>query len=300
MRANHINFQKARQLMARARTSFRRPTAVAFELTNRCNAKCAMCPRDLVKRNRENMNFDDFCRGVDSAVDAGVKAFQLSFFGESLLYNKLEEAITYIKSKDPTAVCVLNTNGSLLTEEKSKAMLEAGINSIRISIEGNSAEEYNSIRRGMDYNRLEKNVKTLRNLIDEGKYSCSITIQGLNIEGHPIDRDNYIAKWSQWADAVGVRNDHDTNGKMHEPLWHRLAPCPAILGQVIVLVDGRTTICAYDWAGEKAHNDITQNSISRIWHSRYLWMYRVIHLVGLKKLLPYCRSCNYQMGSLGV
>lgn len=289
-----------RQFWGMVKSSRKGPQVVAIELTNRCNAHCKMCPRDEVKRKHGDMDFELFKRTIDTSMDSGISVFQLSFFGESLLYHQLREAVEYIKGKDPNSVVVMNTNASILDKEKASELLEAGINSFRVSVEGNNAEEYAKVRIGMNYDRMRNNVKGLRQLIDEKGYNCSIIVQGLNVEGYPIDEKKYREDWEPYADQVGVRNDQETMSKTKEPFWNKLVPCPAILSQVIVMVDGRTTICAYDWKGDEAYEDISKNSLAKIWQSSKLKRYRLLHLMGLKKLIPICNSCQYRIGALGI
>lgn len=82
-----------------ARVLVKRPPIIAIELTNRCNAKCTMCWRDEVKRKHEDLDFEDFQKMVLKAGEAGNRVFQLSFFGESTLYEKLPEAVAFIKAE---------------------------------------------------------------------------------------------------------------------------------------------------------------------------------------------------------
>src|SRR3990167_10235450 len=95
------------------------PNSIDIELTNACNLNCIMCPRTTsMQRPIGMMDFDLFQKIVDEAVKYGTKAFSLHVFGESLLYPKIFEAISYIKNKDKNISITLSTNGTLLNHNK--------------------------------------------------------------------------------------------------------------------------------------------------------------------------------------
>lgn len=289
-----------KEFLKLVKTSFQRPSVIALELTNRCNAQCVMCPRDDISRKRENMDFELFKHAVDSSIKAGVFVFQLSYFGEPTLYPRLAEAVQYIKSKSPDAWVQLNTNAARLDEKTARNLLNSGISSIRISIEGNNKLEYNRIRVGLDFEQLEANVKRLREIIDDMNSACTIVVQGLNIKGVPLIEDEYKAYWGKYAHQVGVRNDREMVSLEKESLLHKVIPCPKLFSHLIIMADGNVTICGQDWGGFEAFNDINVNSVKNIWFSKKIVYYRLLHLFGLKKLIPICSTCRYRVKSLGI
>lgn len=125
-----------------------RPDKVYFEVTNYCNFKCDFCPINSSKREKRHMDFSLFKKGINDIVKdeiTGTIAYHI--LGEPLLYPHIFEALEYVKSKGLRND--LTTNGSLLTEERVKRIVEGNlIDKLNISVETISEKEHES--RGSD------------------------------------------------------------------------------------------------------------------------------------------------------
>lgn len=272
-----------------------KPPVVAIELTNRCNAHCTMCWRDEVKRKHTDIPFDDFKTIVLRAGDKGARVFQLSFFGESTLYKELVEAIAFIKKHYSDSVVVLNTNGAYLNDQLANQIIDAGVDQVRISIDGNNAEEYEKIRVGLKYETVRENVIGLWNLIQEKKAATQLLVQGLDLKEYTLDKEKYVKDWTPYAHKIATREEHDLIAQKKEPLLHKLLPCPKVFSQSIIMVNGEATICAYDWHGEIVVGNAIEEPAKSIWNSSIHWKFKVLHLLGMKRSLPLCKDCTYQM-----
>jgi MoaA/NifB/PqqE/SkfB family radical SAM enzyme len=128
-----------------------------------CNLKCVMCPWREMAKNAENRGI--MAPAVWQAIRPYLNRVQSVDFtggGEPLLQPKLAEWIA-----DATkAGCETGflSNGLLLTEEKLKKILSAGINWICISMDGATAEIYNKIRIGSNFERVCENVADIARL----------------------------------------------------------------------------------------------------------------------------------------
>ena len=275
--------------------SFHRPSILVIELSSMCNAKCTMCYKEESNRIKEHMDYELFKKIVDDAQSSNIDKIQLSFYGESLLYPQLIDAISYIREKIPKAFITINTNGMLLNPKLAKEMLDAGINSIAISIEGNNREEYENIRLKLKWNILKENIKAIREMIDKGKYSTKIGIMGLNVGDIQIDEKEYIKTWGEYADTMFVRNEFELNDKKRESSFHKLMPCNKILSQIVVMTSGDVTMCAYDWEAEVKYGNIKDNTLIELWNNPALKKKRSMHLWGKKKQVKLCDNCSYRV-----
>ncbi len=128
-----------------------------------CNLKCVMCPwREMAKKveNRGIMT-PAVWESIRPYLDR-VQSVDFTGGGEPLLQPKLAEWIA-----DATRTgCETGflSNGLLLTEEKLKEILDAGINWICISMDGATAEMYNKIRIGSNFERVCENVANIARL----------------------------------------------------------------------------------------------------------------------------------------
>ena len=128
-----------------------------------CNLKCVMCPWREIAKNAENRGI--MTQAVWEAIRPYLDRVQSVDFtggGEPLLQPKLAEWIA-----DATkAGCETGflSNGLLLTEDKLKKILTAGLNWICISMDGATAEMYHKIRVGSNFERVCENVAHIARL----------------------------------------------------------------------------------------------------------------------------------------
>lgn len=299
--SNFTSYQKIKQLISNStyyisnmRTSLERPPLLVVELTSRCNLICTMCSKDSSMRVKEHIDFELFKHIIDDAKESNIDTFQLSYYGESTLYPKLIEAINYTKKQIPNSFVSMNTNGLTLTPKLSKKLLDAHVDSIVISIEGNNKEEYEAIRVGSSWSILRKNIKNLREMIDSGNYSTKIGIMGLNVDDIYIDKELYIKTWGEYADTIFTRNTKEIEAKIKEPIFHKLLPCRKLFGQMVIMTSGDVTRCDDDWEGKVSYGNIKDSTILELWNSPTLRQLRRKHLLGQKRKINYCDTCTYK------
>lgn len=125
-----------------------------------CNLKCVMCPWREIAKKAENHGI--MTPAVWAAIRPYLNRVQSVDFtggGEPLLQPHLAEWIA-----DATkAGCETGflSNGLLLKEDKLKKILDAGIKWICISMDGATAEMYNEIRVGSNFDRVCENVANI-------------------------------------------------------------------------------------------------------------------------------------------
>ncbi len=146
-----------------------------LEVTTCCNMSCKKCSRVIIEKNPEHMNFENFKTIVDKIP--GLAITQITGLGETLLNPDIVKQLTYLKSKH--IYTGISTNGTGLTEEMSKDLLELGLDWIDISLPSADPEIYKQLR-GIDaianglldkisffqkLNRSKFNAKTETNIL---------------------------------------------------------------------------------------------------------------------------------------
>ncbi len=119
------------------------PRVVFIEVTNHCNLFCEMCPRTFVSyENAQTLSWDNFLRIIEQFPD--MQRAVLHGIGEPLINQDLERMVAYLKARDVTVL--FNTNGTLLTSERTRRLIDSGLDELRCSIDGASPEMYAQIR----------------------------------------------------------------------------------------------------------------------------------------------------------
>jgi MoaA/NifB/PqqE/SkfB family radical SAM enzyme len=144
-----------------------RPVCVYLETTNRCNLLCTTCPRTYEELEPPaDMSWALFTSIVDQIPD--LQRAVLHGVGEPMLVKNLPKMVRYLK--DRGTYVLFNTNGTVLSEKNGRALIEAGLDELRVSLDAANAKSYRAIR-GKDYfGRILKNVRAFRDLQErEGK-----------------------------------------------------------------------------------------------------------------------------------
>ena len=137
------------------------PVCLYLEVTNRCNLLCETCPRTFeTLEPPADMSWDLFTRIVDQVPN--IARVVLHGVGEPMLVRALPRMIRYLK--DRGTYVLFNTNGTLLNERNGRALIDAGLDELRVSLDAANAKSYRAIRGKDFFNRILRNVRTFRAL----------------------------------------------------------------------------------------------------------------------------------------
>src|SRR5438477_3938306 len=146
---------------ARTGNALRKPVCLYLETTNRCNLLCTTCPRTYEELEPPaDMSWQLFTSIVDQIPD--LQRAVLHGVGEPMLVRNLPRMVGYLK--DRGTYVLFNTNGTLLNERNGRALIEAGLDELRVSLDAANAKSFLAVR-GKDYfSRILRNVRAFRNL----------------------------------------------------------------------------------------------------------------------------------------
>lgn len=159
------------RLLLGERLPLQTPLSIHMFTSYVCDFKCIYCPHGLKEREFQEMfgkqkfmSFKTFKHAIDGLQEFPEKLKMISFdgWGEPLLNPEISEMITYAKKRDVADRIELVTNSYSLTHEKADAIIAAGLDRIRISIQGLSAKKYLDVSNvKIDYNKLREQLKYL-------------------------------------------------------------------------------------------------------------------------------------------
>src|SRR5215203_274649 len=157
----------------------RPPVCLYLETTNRCNLLCTICPRTYEELEPPaDMSWALFTSIVDQVP--GLARAVLHGVGEPMLVANLPRMARYLK--DRGVYVLFNTNGTVLSERNGRALIDAGLDELRVSLDASNRQSFKAIR-GRDYfGRITRNVRAFRELQErEGhtKPQVSIWLTGL-------------------------------------------------------------------------------------------------------------------------
>ena len=136
------------------------PREIQIEVTGACNLACQMCLvryRPKLGKREGAMCFHTFKAIVDDLPE--LEKITLQGLGEPLLAPDLFRMIEYAAAR--RVRMGFNTNGTFLTRQASERLVRGGLDWLHVSLDGATAETYESIRDGSDFARVRANVIAL-------------------------------------------------------------------------------------------------------------------------------------------
>lgn len=266
----------------------RLPEIVQIESTNICNAKCVFCPRDEMHRRQGIMDMALHRKIVDECAALGITHLRLHNYGEPFIDRQLLEKVRYAKSCGIAEVGMIS-NGSLLTEEVTRGMIEAGLDAINISVDASGKEVFESTRVGLKYDRVIANIERLVRLRTElGRRRPKLILSFVR-QNNSEDERAFIEHWRAIADKIHITDLHNWAGTLHKQSDVNY-PCYRPWLTFTALWDGRVALCCADFDGRQILGDLRTSSIQEIWNSD---AYRQVRREHLESGGPsICRSCD--------
>lgn len=273
------------------------PLYINVEPTNACNLKCQTCSSDG-SRQRGFMEWDLFCQIIDQCLESGVYEVGLFLAGEPLLHKDLPRMVEYVSSKGLESWLV--TNACLLTREKSEALLDAGLDNIWFSFDGDNKLDYESMRVGAVYEQVLENVITFLELKKARSLSRPVaSIQMLKLlenRNQQIDPAFIDLFKGLPIDSIDARNPHDWRGEKegieHEDWGAEYYPCVVFWSAMSIAWDGRVVGCSADLNGNSIFGDLNRQTIMEVWNCDEMRRHRRLLKNRRYKELTLCADCR--------
>ena len=184
------------------------PLFVQFDIHQKCNLRCAQCLHrypDRLKEfygGEEALSWNGYKRVVLESEEHNCPSITLCGLGEPLTMPNFENYIKYAH-KHGFMDIMINTNATLLTEERARGLLDCGLTRLRFSIDAASPETYARVRGKDYYHRVVKNIEKFLELKEKMGYRLPVTgvsFCELSINEHEMD--SFIEFWEDKVDMV--------------------------------------------------------------------------------------------------
>lgn len=138
-------------------------TKIYIEPTDLCNLNCTICIRNGWDESLGRMSSSTFDRILTGVK--GLSSQPTIFFGglgEPLFHPRTIEWVGAAKAIGATVELI--TNGTMLTEKRSKQLIEAKLDVLWVSLDGATPESYADVRLGGELSKVLANVARFRQL----------------------------------------------------------------------------------------------------------------------------------------
>jgi len=300
MRPNQANKTPLQSLTSAGQTSAKwrlpyaqRPRYLQMETVTKCNAKCPFCPQNEIVRDPARMPDEMWRKIIDDTRGWGL-TYRPFLTNEPFVDNRQPEIVRYIKENDPTARVEFNTNGELMSEKLAVELLEAGVDIMRFSVDGFSAETYEPSRVGIAYDKVLQRVTRFLELWGEGGYRDHVftELRMIEVPENRHEIEAYKAYWEPRCSEVLITQMYQWpwSGQTREDVV--LKPCLKILDEMFFYTDGNATICCWDVHERAVIGNVSTMSVQEIWEGYAARCLRATLDDGRRDLINLCSRCN--------
>lgn len=143
------------------------PFALHINPSHSCNLKCGYCLHSLPAGEKPRgfrnslMPFEIFTKCIEDATrfPEQLKVLILAGWGEPLLHPRIAEMVAFAKEKRVAGRIEIVSNGVLLTPQLSDRLVAAGLDRLRISVQGIDSERCGQVAGvPLDFDSLVQNV----------------------------------------------------------------------------------------------------------------------------------------------
>jgi len=270
------------------------PLSINIEVTNACNLRCVMCPREMSSKQVGFIKFDLFKKIIDECSNRRLKKIILHKDGEPLLHPELPEMVRYAKEANAADILSLTTNGILLDERLAVKLVESGLDEVCISIDAADPKTYEKIKGKDAYEIVESNCEKLAKMKNKFPF---ITVKFIRMKENINEEQGFLKRWetllsistSHYWDWGGAVTDSSIDKNKTTNL-----PCDILWYAMAVNWDGAVSVCCVDWDCKGIIGNVSKNSLCEIWHGEKLHNIRKIHLELKAQTLPVCTNCTYK------
>jgi len=260
-------------------------TNIQIQTIEFCNLKCDFCPNhyliwDRVENKKKGipyntMTVENYTKIVKNLANLGFNGrFSPYLMNEPLMdKDRIVEFIRIAREYLPDVFIQMDSNGTGLTKELMRDMIDAGLNRIQLD----------------DY--------------FDDRYAQRM----LDVMSHFQDANVNIILSSNY-NVDQVKKKKDKNKKEHygpHTYWNRgglvnvnpdipvpQKDCSYPSDQMYITWNGNALLCCCDWEYQVVHGNILETSIEDVWTNESYEHYRKTLKKGRRDLLQMCRKCN--------
>lgn len=245
-----------------------------FELTNHCNTRCLHCPHEVMSRPRgrlERKTYETVTEKIRKHFPDQRLSYSFSGMGEPLLHPQIFQFVRHVSDHAFTSFA---SNGSALTERNVAGLIEAGLDLIYFSFNGDEPALFEKMMGGLSFDHVLKNLRRAVAMSQGTRLRISA-----NISVTKANRDR-LTPIKQLLSAEGITDfsyamAHTRGGNMRDPevfdtppLPQEVTHCEVLKNTLFIDWRGRVLICDHDLHGEYGLGDLVSEPIATVLERR--------------------------------
>ncbi|OGI00317.1 MAG: radical SAM protein [Candidatus Melainabacteria bacterium GWF2_37_15] len=285
------------------------PYSVLIFPTTFCNFKCIYCAHSLgteemKKRynfSKENMDMETYQKIIEQLKQfpEKIKMLSLTGQGEPFFNKNIGQMIRIAKESNVAERIEIISNASLLTKELADEIIDAGLDTLRISLQGLSSQKYKEIcGTDINFDEFMNNIKYLYSK----KQSTNLFVKILDAALDKGDDEKFYKLFSDYSDRMYIEKmlpvydgvkatdkmdiKYDRYGREIE----KRNVCPLAFFMLGIFPDGDVEPCDTIYKPVVIGN-VNHESLFEMWNGKILSDFWKMQLTEGYKHNPKCAVC---------
>ncbi|MGE4552256.1 MAG: radical SAM/SPASM domain-containing protein [Desulfovibrionaceae bacterium] len=268
---------------------------IFVEASTRCNYRCRFCSNMDERVTRADMSPEMFTAVIENiaAARALPPVLALSQKGEPFMNRRLHELVALAKDRFGFRYVYLSTNGSLCTPDRARPLVEAGIDSIKFSINALEREPYAEIHGVDGLDKVLDNMRRLLELKMETGGRLKVFASTVSTKSQEeVEAAVRAAVGEQAAHLDGVwrypeyYTPRNAGRELVLPPDHETCPMPFL--NICVDANGELTACCRDYFGQLRYGNLLEVPFAEAWHDR---RFEKLRKMLAERTLPKAHMC---------
>jgi molybdenum cofactor biosynthesis enzyme MoaA len=265
------------------------PNNMMVELSNACNHACIFCTNPHMQRKIGRINTDLLSKVMVEAYELGVREIGFYTTGDPFIHKDLEKF-----TREAAAIgyeyLYISTNGALATPDRAKAVIDAGMSSIKFSVNAGTRETYQLIHGRDDWDKVMEHIRFIaeyRKTLDRPLKlfaTCVVTQQNahetelLRAELQDVVDDIFFIDCGNQSGQMVAAETllRPIEGLNNNPTGKGICPLP--FNRLHLTCEGYLTMCCVDYQNYLAVADLNTHSLKDAWLSPDFVQMRQRHL----------------------
>jgi MoaA/NifB/PqqE/SkfB family radical SAM enzyme len=262
-----------------------------IEATNHCNIRCLHCPHEAITRPKGRMDWATYETIVQKIrIYTRGERFALSFsgMGEPLLNPLIYRFISLVS---PYAFTSFASNGSTLNEANIRHLIDAGLDVIFFSFNGNEPQVFSQMMGGLAYDTVLANLRRAVRLCQGTRLKIQANVSITKANQHRIPHIAELLE-NEGVTPVTYSLCHSRGGNLHDksvcdtpPMPVERWSCDVMRNTLFIDWRGKAFICDHDIHGEYGLGDLLDEPLETILARRQ-------QLLDQGLSFKICRECN--------
>jgi radical SAM protein with 4Fe4S-binding SPASM domain len=287
------------------------PIYIYLEPTDHCNYKCIICPHSMSKENGWNKGYIsiELFQSIVMQLKEMRPFFGVSLHlgGEPLLHTQLEQMIMI--GRQNGIRFGLSTNGSLLTKDRIKSIVDSGLGGVGIDFTAKK-ELYNQVCVGGSWEKVYNNICNLIEYRDLARPGFKVKLKDLALESNitAFNRQQsmedlrrcFARKRVDQFDTFEIHNwsgdfasKNTEIGRMNTIAGGGAPfPCSHLWYILSIKNDGRVVPCCRDVRGDMVLGNVNRDTLFDIWNGDAYKKIRQLHIEKRFEEIPLCKDCD--------